>query len=181
MLYHLSHQGSPYSILKSRDITLPKMVRLVKALVFPVVMYGCESWTIKKAEHRGIDAFELWCWRRLLSPLDCKEIQPVHPKGNQSWIFIGRTDAEAETPIFGHLMQRTDSFENTLMLGKIEGSRRRGRQRMRSLDVITDMTTWLWLSSGSWWWTGKPGVLPSMELQRVRHDWVAKLNWVVNI
>jgi len=84
------------SILKSRDITLPTKVRLVKAMVFPVVMHGCESWTIKKAEHWRIDAFELWCWRR---PLDCKEIQPVHPKGNHYWIFTGRTDAEAETPI----------------------------------------------------------------------------------
>ena len=87
------------SILKSRDITSPTKVHLVKAMVFPVVMYGCESWTIKKAEHQRIDAFELWCWKRLESPLDCKEIKPVHPKGNQSWIFIGRTDAEAETPI----------------------------------------------------------------------------------
>ena len=87
------------SILKSRDITLPTKVCLVKAMVFQVVMYGCESWTIKKAERWRIDTFELWCWRRLESPLDCKELQPVHPKGNQSWIFIGRTDAEAETPI----------------------------------------------------------------------------------
>ena len=88
------------SILKSRDITLPTNVHLVKAMVFPVVMYGCEIWTIKKAEHRRIDAFELWCWRRLLkSPLDCKETQPVHPKGDQSWVFIGRTDVEAETPV----------------------------------------------------------------------------------
>ena len=87
------------SILKSRDITLPTKVRLVKAMVFPVVMYGGESWTVKKAECRRNDAFELWCWRRLESPLDCKEIQPVHSKGNQSWVFIGRTDAEAETPI----------------------------------------------------------------------------------
>ena len=91
------------SILKSRDITLPTNVCLVKAMVFPVVMYGCESWTIKKAELQRIDALELWCWRRLLrrrmSPLDCKKIQPIHPKGNQSWIFIGRTDVEAETPI----------------------------------------------------------------------------------
>ena len=90
------------SILKSRDITLPKNFNLVKAMVFPVVMYGCKSWTIKKAECQSIDAFELWCWRilkTLESPLDCKEIKPVHPKGNQSWIFIGRTDVEAETPI----------------------------------------------------------------------------------
>ena len=88
------------SILKSRDITLPTKVLLVKAMVFPVVMYGCESWTINKAECRRIDAFKLWCWRRLFeSPLDCKEIQPVHPKGDQSWVFIGRTDVEAETPV----------------------------------------------------------------------------------
>ena len=88
------------SIFKSRDITLPTKVCLVKAMVFPVVMYECESWTIKKAECRRIDAFELWCWRRLLRvPLDCKEIQPVHPKGDQSWVFFGRNDAEAETPV----------------------------------------------------------------------------------
>ena len=83
------------SILKSRDITFPTKVHLVKAMVFPVVMYGCESWAIKKAECRRIDAFELWCWRRLLSPLDYKEIQPIHPKGDQSWVFIARTDVEA--------------------------------------------------------------------------------------
>jgi len=113
------------SILKSRDITLPTKVCLVKAMVFPVVMYGCEIWTIKKAECRRTDAFELWCWRTLESPLDCKEIKPVHPKGDQSWVFIGRTDVEAEIPIFDHLMWRADSFEKTLMLGNIEGRRRR--------------------------------------------------------
>ena len=86
-------------ILKSRDITLLTVVHLVKGMIFPVVMYGCESWTIKKAKSQRIDAFELWCWRRFLSPLESKEIQPVHPKGNQSYEFIGRTDAEAETPI----------------------------------------------------------------------------------
>ena len=102
-------------------------------------MYGCESWTIKKAERRRIDAFELWCWRRLFeSPLDCKEIQPVHPKGSQSWMFIGRTDVEAETPVLWPPMRRGDSLEKTLMLGKIEGRRRRGRQRMKWLDSITD-------------------------------------------
>ena len=87
------------SILKNRDLTLPTKVHLVKVMVFPVVIYGCESWTIKKAEHRRIDAFELWCWRTLESPLDSKEIQPVHPQGDRSWVFIGRTDAEAEMPI----------------------------------------------------------------------------------
>ena len=126
------------SIFKSRDITLLTKVHLVKAMVFPVVMYGCESWTIKKAEHGRIDAFELWCWRRLLSPLDCKDIQPVHPKGDQSWVFIGRMMLKLKLQYFGHLMQRVDSFERTLMLGKIEGRRRRGRQRMRWLDGITD-------------------------------------------
>ena len=87
------------SIFKSRDITLPTKVRLVKAMVSPVVMYGCESWTVKKAERRRIDAFELWCWRTLKSPLDCKEIQPVHSKGDQPWDFFGRNDGEAETPV----------------------------------------------------------------------------------
>ena len=87
------------SILNSRDITLSTKVHLVKAMVFPVVMYGCESWTVKKPECQRIDAFELWCWRRLESPLDCKEIQPVHPKVDQSWVFIGRTDVEAESPV----------------------------------------------------------------------------------
>ena len=91
---------------------------------------------LKKAEHQRIDTFELWCWRTPESPLDCKDIQPVHPKGNQSW--IGRTDAKAETPIISHLMWKTDSFEKTLMLGKIEGRRRRGWQRMRWLDHITN-------------------------------------------
>ena len=88
------------SILKSRDVTLPTKVRLVKAMVFPVVMYGCESWTMKKAKCQRIDAFELWVLEETLeSPLDCKEVQPVHPKGDQSWVFIVRTDAEAETPM----------------------------------------------------------------------------------
>ena len=127
------------SILKSRDVTLPTKVHLVKAMVFQVVMYGCESWTVKKAEHQRIDAFELWCWRRLESPLDCKEIQPVHPKGDQSWVFIGRTDFEGETSILWPHHGRADSFEKTLMLGGLEGRRRRWWQRMRWLDGITDL------------------------------------------
>ena len=108
------------------DSILKSQYGLVTVIVFPVVMYGCESWTIKKAERQRIDAFELWYWRRLESPLDCKEIQPVHPKGDLSWVFIGRTDVEAETQYFSHLMRRADSFEKTLMLGRIEGWRRRG-------------------------------------------------------
>ena len=129
------------NILKSRDITMPTKVRLVKAMVFPVVMCGWDIWTIKKPEHRIIDTFELWCWRRLLRRLlkDLwKEIQPVHPKGNLSCVFIGRADVEAEIQYFGHFMWRADSFKKTLMLSKIEGGRRRGQQRMRWLDDITD-------------------------------------------
>ena len=102
-------------------------------------MYGCESWTIEKAGHQRIDVFELWCWRRLLSSLDFKEIQPVHPKGNLSWLFIGRTLLKLKLQYLGHLMRRTDSLEKTLMLGKIEGGNRRGWQRMRWLDGITDL------------------------------------------
>ena len=126
------------SVLKSRDITLSKKVCLVKAMFFPVVMYGCESWVIKKAEHQRIDAFELWLETTFESPLDCKEIQPVHPKRDQSWVFIGRTDLKLKLQYFGHLMRRADSLEKTLMLGKIEGRRRRGRQRTRWLDGITN-------------------------------------------
>ena len=125
------------NILKSRDITLPTKDHLVKAMVFPVVMYGCESGTIKKAEHWRIGVFELWCWRRLLSPLDCKEIQPVHPKGNQSWILEGLM-LKLKFQSFGHLMWRTDSLEKTLMLRKIESRRRMVQQRMRWLDGLTD-------------------------------------------
>ena len=101
-------------------------------------MYGCESWTVKKAKCGRIDAFELWCWRTIESPLDCREIQPMHHKGNQSWIFIGRTDAEAETPILWAPDTKNSSLEKTLMLGKMECRRKRGWQKIRWLDGITD-------------------------------------------
>ena len=114
------------SILKSRDITLPTKVRLVKAMVFLVVMYGCESWTIKKAEHRRIDAFELWCWRRHLRVLNSKEIQPVHPKEISPEYSLEGLMLKLKLQYFGHLMRRTDSFEKTLMLGKIEGREEKG-------------------------------------------------------
>ena len=112
------------SILKSRDITLSTKICLVNTMVFPVVVYGCESWTIKKAERRRIDAFELWCWRRLLSPLDCKEIQPVHPKEISPGCSL--EGLKLKLQYFGHLMQRADSLEKTLMLGQIGSRRRRG-------------------------------------------------------
>ena len=127
------------SMLKSRDITLPTKVRIVKAMVFPVVMYGCESWTIRKAELQRMDAFELWCWRRLLqvcwtarrpNQSILKEMSPEYS--------LERLMLKLKLQYFGHLMQRTDSFKKTQMLGKIEGRRRRGQERIRWLDGITD-------------------------------------------
>ena len=133
-----------------------------------------ESWWLKN-----------WCFQTVVlektleSPLDYKQIQPVHPKGNQSWIFIGRTDAEAESPILWS--SEAGSFEKTLMLGKIEGRRRRGWQRMRWLDGITDSMDTSLSKLQELWWTGRPGVLQSMGLQRVRHDWVTELNWPLDV
>ena len=127
------------SILNSRDITLPTKVNLIKAMVFPVVMYGCNSWDYKESW-----VLRNWCFwtvvleKVLKNPLDCKEIQPVHPKGDQSWVFIGRTDVKLKLQYFGHLMQRADLLEKMLILRKIEGRRRSGWQRMRWLDGIND-------------------------------------------
>ena len=115
--------------------------------------------------------------KTLESPLDCKEIQPINPKGNQSEYSLERLVLKLKLQYFGHLMWRAVSLEKTLMLGKIEGRRRKGRQRMRWLDGITNSWTWVWVSSGSWWWTGKPGVLQSMGSQGVGHNWVTELNW----
>ena len=129
------------SILKSRDVTLPRKVRLVKAMVFPVVMYGYESWTVKKAEHRKIDDFELWCWRRLL------RVPSTARRSNQSILkeispgcSLEEMMLKLKLHYFGHLMRSVDSLEKTLMLGGIRGRRRRGRQRMRWLDGITDLS-----------------------------------------
>ena len=163
------------SILKSRDITWPTKVRLVKAMIFPVVMYGCESWTVKKAESRRIDAFELWCWRRLLRvPWTARRSNQSTLKEISPGYSLEGLMLKLKLQYFGHLMLRTDSLEKTVMLGKIEGGRRKGWQRMRYLDGITN---WLDMSlgkSGSWWWTGTPGMLQSMGSQRVRHNWVTE-------
>ena len=145
--------------------------------------FTCHVW-MRELDHQEGWAQENWCFwtvvleKTLESPLDCKEIKPVHPKWNQSWIFIGRTDAE--TPILwpgGQRIRRTDSLEKTLMLGKVEGGRRRGWQRMKWLDGITDLMDMSLSKLRSWWWTGKPGVLQSMGSQRVGHDWATELNW----
>ena len=141
------------SVVKSRDITLSTKVRLVKAMVFPVVMYGCESWTIKKAECQRIDAFELWCWRRLLRvPWTARRsnqsiLKEISPGCSLEGLML---KLKLKLQYFGHLMRRTDSLEKTLMLGRIEGRRRRGRQRRRWLDGITDSMDVSLSSSGRW-------------------------------
>ena len=148
------------SISKSRDITLPTKVCLVKAMIFPVVMYGCESWTIKKAEHRRIDAFELWHWRRLLRvPWTSRRSSHSILRESSPGCSLEGLMLKLKLQYFGNLMQRADSFEKTLMPGKIESGRRSGRQRMRWLDGITDSMTQVWVDSSSWCWIGRPGVL----------------------
>ena len=148
-------------------------------MVFPVVMYGCESWTIKKAERWRIDAFELWCWRRLLrDPWTARRsnqstLKEISPECSLEGLML-----KLKLQYFGHLMRRANSLEKTLMLRKIEGGRRKGQQRMRWLDGITDSKDMSLVNSLSWWWTGRPSVLQSMGSQRGGHDWATELNWV---
>ena len=146
------------STLKSRDITLLTKVHLVKAMVFPVVMYGCESWTIKKDEHRRINAFELWCWRILLRvPWTARRSNQFILKEISPGCSLEGLMLKLKLQYFGHPIWRADSFEKALMLGKIEGKRRRGRQRMRWLDGITKSMDIVWVNSRSWWCTGRSG------------------------
>ena len=164
-----------HSILKSRNITLPTKLCLVKAMVFPVVMYGCESWTIKKAEHWRTDAFELWCWRRLLrvpwtarrsKQSMLKEISPEYSLEGQM----------LKLQYFGHPMRRTDSLEKTLLLGKTEG---RGGGDDRGWDgwmASPIRWTWVWTSYSIWWWTGKPGVCSPRGHKELDIDWEPELN-----
>ena len=166
------------SILKCRDITLPTRVGLVKAMVFPVVKHGCESWTIKKAECQRIDAFELWCWRRLLKDPWTARRSYQSIQANQSWIFIRRTDAEAETSILW------PPHAKSWLIGKDWCWERLGEggegDDSRGWDGwMASLTRWTWVgvNSGSWWWTGRPGVLGFMGSQRVGHDWETELNW----
>ena len=168
------------SILKTRDITLPTKVPLVKAMVFPVVMYRCESWTIKLSTKElmllncGVEE-DSW------ESLDCKKIQPVHPKGNQSWIFIGRTVVESETSILwapdvnNWLIGKDWCWERLKAGGEVDDSGWNGWM------ASPTQWTWVWVGSGSWWWTRKPGVLQSTGSQRVRHDWATELKYLFSL
>ena len=157
------------SVFKSRDITPPTKVRVI----FSVVTYSCESWTIKKAECQRIDASELWCWRRLL------KVPWIARRSNQSILRQINPEYSLEglmlkLQYFGHLMWKDDSLEKSLMLGKIEGRRKRGHQRMRWLDGITDAMNMNLVKLGRWWGTGRPGMLQSMGSQRDRDDWATE-------
>ena len=166
------------SIFKSRDITLPTKVRLVKAMVFPVVMYGCESWTLEKAERWRNDAFELWCWRRLLRvPWAARRSNQYILKEISPGISLEGMMLKLKLQYFGHLMQRVDSLEKTLMPERLgaggEVDDRGWDGRMASLTRCS----WVWVNSGRLWWTGRPGMLWFMGSQRVGYDWANDMNW----
>ena len=161
-------------------VILPKAtkVHLVKAVFFPVVMYGCENWTVKKAECQRTDAFELVLEKTLESPLDCKEIQPVHSEGDQPRHFFGRNDAKAETPVLWPPHAKSWLIGKDSDAGRNWGQEEKGttEDEMARWHHWLDRR-WVWVNSGSWWWTGRPGVLRFMGLQRVGHDWATELNW----
>ena len=167
------------SIFNSRDITLPTKVHLVKVMFFPVVMYGCESWTVKKAEHWRIDAFELWCWRRVL------RVPWIARRSNYSILKEISPDCSLEGLMWSWNSNTWATWCEELTHWKRpwcwEGLGAGGEGDYRGWDggmASPTRWTWVWLNSGSWWWTGRPGVLNSMGLQRVRHDWVTELNWI---
>ena len=165
------------SILNSRDNTLSTKVHLVKAMVFPVVMYGYEmdykeSWVLKN--------WYFWTVvleKTLESPLDCKEILPVHSKEDQSWIFIGRTDVEAETPILATWCEKLTHLKRPWCWERLKAGGEGDDRGWDGWMASPTEWTWVWVNSGSWWWTGRPGMLRFMGLQRVRHNWSTELNW----
>ena len=170
------------NMLKSRDITLPTKIHLVKAMVFLVVMHGCESWTIKKTECQRTDAFELWCWRRFwrvpwtVMRSNHSILKEISPEYSLEGLML-----KMKLQYFGHLIQRVDSLEKTLMLGEIGAE---GEGDDRGWDGWMESPTrwtWVWVNSGSLWWTGRPGVLRFMRSQRVGHDWATELNWTNGI
>ena len=170
------------SIFKSRDITLSTKVRLVKAMVFPVVMYGCESWIIKKAEHQRIDVFELWCWGRLLRvPWTARRSnQSILKKISAEYSFISLM-LKLKLQYFGHLMGKLTHLKRLWCWERLKAG---GEGDNRGWDGwIASLTqwTWVWINSGNWWWTGKPGLLQSMGSQRVRHDWATELIWTIRV
>ena len=166
------------SILKSRDITLRTKICLVKAMVFPVVTYGCESWTKKKAEHRRIDAFELWCWGILLRvPWSARRsnqsiLKKISPECSLEGLML-----KLKLQYFGHLMGRTDSLEKTVMWKRLQVGGEGDEKGWDGWMASPTLWTWVWVKARIWWWTGRPGVLQSMGLQRVEQDWVTELNW----
>ena len=164
------------SILKSRDITLPTKVRLVKAVVFPVVTYGCESWTVKKAECWRIDAFELWCWRRLLRvPWTARRSSQSILKEISPGCSLEGLMLKLKLQYFGHLMRRADSFERPWCWKRLRAGGDGDDRGWDGWMASPTRWTWVWVDSGSWWWTGRPGVLRFMGSQRVRHDWATEL------
>ena len=157
---------------------MPTKVCVVKATVFPVVMYRYESWTIKKAEHQRIDVFELWCWRRLLKvPWIARRSNQSILKEISSEYSLKGLMLKLKLQYFGNLMWKSDLLEKTLMLGKIKDMRRRGWQKMRWLNGITGLMGMSLSKLRNWWWTGRPGMLQFMGSQRVGHDWATELNW----
>ena len=166
------------SILTSRDITLPTKVHLVKAMVFPVVIYGCESWTKKKTKHQRIDAFELWCWRRLLRvPWTSRRFNQSILKEVSPGCSLEGLMLRLKLQYLDHLMRRADLFEKTLMLGRLRARGKRDDRGWGGWMASLTQWTWVWVNSGSWWWTGRPGMLQFMGSQRVSHEWATELNW----
>ena len=157
---------------------MPTKVCLVKAMVFPVVMYGCESWTIKKAECWRIYAFELWCWRRLLRvPWTARRSNQSILKEISPGCSLEGQMLKLKVQYFGHLMWRADSLEKTLMWERLRARREGDERGWDGWMASPTQWTWAWVDSGSWWWTGRPGLLRFTGSQRVRHDWATELNW----